>query len=269
MIRKATPADIGPMAAFLDAHVETSMFLLGNLEAHGTEDTTHPHGTAFFLRETGDGITGVFGCTNGGFLMCQLPGLGATEAQTYAHLLKGYTLQGMTGDADQVQVILDALPVPEEAWRLNRVEPLYRMDIGGLASDRTVRPPAEADVPRLTEWFAQYMTETGTAPPGELQEAALRRAEMAVGAPRIRILERDGNPVAMAAINASLVERHEAMAEAAEAVSVFLLDECPYEVALMLAGLDPRSAVRPSTTPPPSTLPKEIRDFIRKLLTGS
>ncbi|MBW4981720.1 GNAT family N-acetyltransferase [Mameliella sp. CS4] len=202
MIRKATPADIGPMAAFLDAHVETSMFLLGNLEAHGTEDATHPHGTAFFLRETGDGITGVFGCTNGGFLMCQLPGLGATEAQTYAHLLKGYTLQGMTGDADQVQVILDALPVPEEAWRLNRVEPLYRMDIGGLASDRTVRPPAEADVPRLTEWFAQYMTETGTAPPGELQEAALRRAEMAVGAPRIRILKRDGNPVAMAAINA-------------------------------------------------------------------
>ena len=74
---------------------------------------------------------------------------------------------------------------------------------------------------------------------------------------------------AMAAINAALVERHEAMAEAAEAVSVFLLDECPYEVALMLAGLDPRSAVRPSTTPPPSTLPKEIRDFIRKLLTGS
>ena len=178
MIRKATPADIGPMAAFLDAHVETSMFLLGNLEAHGTEDATHPHGTAFFLRETGDGITGVFGCTNGGFLMCQLPGLGATEAQTYAHLLKGYTLQGMTGDADQVQVILDALPVPEEAWLLNRVEPLYRMDIGGLASDRTVRPPAE------------------------LQEAALRRAEMAVGAPRIRILKRDGNPVAMAAINA-------------------------------------------------------------------
>ena len=74
---------------------------------------------------------------------------------------------------------------------------------------------------------------------------------------------------AMAAINAALVGRHEAMAEAAEAVTVFLLDECPYEVALMLAGLDPRSAVRPSTTPPPSTLPKEIRDFIRKLLTGS
>ncbi|KHQ55134.1 GNAT family N-acetyltransferase [Mameliella alba] len=202
MIRKATPADIGPMAAFLDAHVETSMFLLGNLEAHGTEDTTHPHGTAFFLRETGDGITGVFGCANGGFLMCQLPGLTATEAQTYAHLLKGYTLQGMTGEAEQVQVILDALPVPPEAWRLNRIEPLYRMDIGGLTPGSDIRPPAEADVPWLSDWFAQYMTETQTAPPGDLHAAATRRAELAVGAPRIRIMDRDGSPVAMAAINA-------------------------------------------------------------------
>lgn len=74
---------------------------------------------------------------------------------------------------------------------------------------------------------------------------------------------------AMIAINASLAERHAAMAESAEAVSVFLLQECPHEVALLLAGLDPRSAIRPSTTPPPSTLPREMRDFIRKLLTGS
>jgi hypothetical protein len=76
---------------------------------------------------------------------------------------------------------------------------------------------------------------------------------------------------AMLAINASLAERQSAMAESAEAVSVFLLEECPHEVALLLSGLDPRSVVseRPSTVPPPSTLPQEIRDFIRKLLTGS
>ena len=78
-----------------------------------------------------------------------------------------------------------------------------------------------------------------------------------------------GARAAMAAIKASLVERHNVMAESAEAVSTFLLEECTYEVALLLGGLDPRLAVRPSTTPPPSTLPQEIRDFIRKLLTGS
>ena len=202
MIRKATSADIGAMAAFLDAHVETSMFLLGNLEAHGTEDTTHRNGTAFFLRETGDGITGIFGCTNGGFLMCQLPGLTATEAQTYAHLLKGYTLHGMTGEADQVQTVIEALPVSEDAWRLNRVEPLYRMQITALTSDTLVRPPVEADVPLLSDWFAKYMTETRTAPPGDLQGAAARRAELAVGSPRIRLMEQENVPVAMAAINA-------------------------------------------------------------------
>lgn len=76
---------------------------------------------------------------------------------------------------------------------------------------------------------------------------------------------------AMSAINAALAERQAAMSEAAEAVSVFLLEECPQEVALLLPGLDPRTVApeRPSTTPPPSTLPQEIIDFIRKLLTGS
>lgn len=202
MIRKATPADTGPIAAFLDRHIETSMFLLNNLEAHGTENTTHPHGTAFFLRETGDGITGVFGCTNGGFLMCQLPGLTATEAQTYAHLLKGYTLRGMTGAAEQVQTVLEALPIGPEAWRINQVEPLYRMDLADLSPDKNLRNPGTADVPLLTDWFADYMTETQTAPPGDLEQAATQRAKAAVGAPRIALLEVGGQPVAMAAINA-------------------------------------------------------------------
>ena len=78
MIRKAEPSDAMAIAAFLERRIETSMFLLGNLEAHGIDNADHPHGTTFFLRETGDGITGVFGCTNGGYLMCQLPGLGVT-----------------------------------------------------------------------------------------------------------------------------------------------------------------------------------------------
>lgn len=202
MIRKATSADIGPMVAFLETHVETSMFLLGNLESHGTDNTSHPQGTAFFLRETGDGITGIFGCTNGGFLMCQLPGLTVTEAQTYAHLLKGYTLRGMTGDAPQVQTVLDALPVAEDAWQINRVEPLYRMALAGLESASDIRPPQEDDTPLLAEWFAAYMQETGTAPPGDLASAAETRARASVGSSRVRVMIEEGQPVAMAAINA-------------------------------------------------------------------
>lgn len=216
MIRKAEVADIGALAAFLEGHVTTSMFLLGNLESHGLDNTDHPHGTAYFLRETGDGITGVFGATNGGFLMCQLPGLTPAEAQTYAHLLKGYTLRGMTGHAAQVTTMLEALAVPDDLWQLNRVEPLYALDLGGpdqaeqdlavSGGAAAVRAVTEADLPVLSGWFAAYMTETETVPPGltaeTLPEAAAQRAASTVGAAHVRVLEEDGALVAMAALNA-------------------------------------------------------------------
>lgn len=133
MIRQAGPDDTAAIAAFLDTHIESSMFLLSNLESLGIGNTEHPHGTACFLRETGDGITGVFGCTNAGYLLCQLPGLGATEAQTYAHLLKGYTLRGMTGDDAQVAIVLAALNLSDDQWAINKAEPLYRLALADLA----------------------------------------------------------------------------------------------------------------------------------------
>lgn len=200
MIRKAGMEDAGAIAAFLERHIETSMFLLGNLEAHGTDNSDHPHGTAYFLRETGDGITGVFGATNAGFLMCQLPGLSATEAQTYAHLLRGYTFHGMTGASDQVALILDALPVPGDSWQLNHDEPLYTLDLAGLAApDAQVRMAEPRDRDTLEVWFDAYMTETSSHQgPG----VAARRAEAAIGSDRLRVLEEDGRITAMTGLNA-------------------------------------------------------------------
>ena len=156
MIRKAGIEDAGAIAAFLEGHIESSMFLLGNLQAHGIGNTENRHGTSYYLRETGEGITGVFGVTNGGFLLCQLPNLTATEAQTYAHLLKGYTMQAITGDAAQVAEIISALPLAEDDWRLNEVEPLYRRELVGLSGVGEVRGAEAGDVPLLTEWFQAY-----------------------------------------------------------------------------------------------------------------
>lgn len=202
MIRKATQADIGQMVAFLEERIAHSMFLLGNLEAHGVGNTKHPHGTSFFLRETGEGITGVFGATNGGFLMCQLPGLSATEAQTYTHLLKGYTVTGMTGDMLQMDEILGALRIPADALSLNRVEPLYRLTLSGLGAAPAVRQARETDVTLLADWWARYLSETGTCPPARIDREAAVRARAAVGSPDTQIMEERGRPVAMARINA-------------------------------------------------------------------
>jgi N-acetylglutamate synthase-like GNAT family acetyltransferase len=203
MIRKADPSDTMAIAAFLERHVETSMFLLNNLEAHGTDNTVHMYGTTFFLRETGDGITGVFGCTNGGFLMCQLPGLTATEAQTYAHLLQGYTLRGMTGDTAQASLILDALPVPQDAWQLRRVDPLYALHISELTvGDVQTRKAVQEDLGLLTDWFQAHVVETEMTSTTRAADLARQRAVRSIGSDRFRFMIEDGQPVAMAAINA-------------------------------------------------------------------
>lgn len=202
MIRKAGPEDAGAIAAFLSSRIESSMFLLGNLESYGIDNSTHPFGTTYFLRETGDGINGVFGCTNGGYLMCQLPGLTATEAQTYAHLLKGYTLRGMTGDAEQVGVILDALPVAPGDWEINSVQPLFRADIADLVDvPAEVRAPNEGDRALLNDWFVHYMHDTGMFVSPQPEEAE-KLASSAISSGRVRLLIEDGGATAMAGINA-------------------------------------------------------------------
>ncbi|MCB1333328.1 MAG: GNAT family N-acetyltransferase [Roseivivax sp.] len=204
MIRKAEARDAEAIAAFLERHVEGSMFLLGNLQAHGVDSTDHPYSTAFFLRETGEGITGVFGATVSGLLMCQLPGLTRTEAESYGYMLQGFTLQGMTGVSGQAGLIIDALPVPEDAWQLNVDQPHYSLSLDSLPADAPmVRPAGEDDIALLTGWFAQYLEETRTTPAGQsAQAAAEQRARHLVGSANLRLLEEDGTPVAMAGINA-------------------------------------------------------------------
>lgn len=203
MIRKAGVGDSIAIADFLTRHIETSMFLLGNLEAHGIGNTDHPHGTTYFLRETGDGITGIFGVANGGFLMCQLPGLTRTEAQTYAHLLKGYTLRGMTGVSDQVGLVLDALPVAKDRWKLDQSQPLYTLDLADLPDrvDR-LRAPTDADRDLLETWFAGYLTDTNMSTGSGIAREAASRADTAIALGRLRLLTEDTRPVAMTDVNA-------------------------------------------------------------------
>ncbi|MBN2759380.1 MAG: GNAT family N-acetyltransferase [Rhodobacteraceae bacterium] len=201
MIRKAGPKDQEALGAFLEDHIESSMFLLGNLDAYGTQNTDHPHGTTFFLQETGDGIIGVFGATNGGLLMCQIPRLTALEAQTYTHLLKGYTLRGMTGASEQVALILKALPLGAAVWQINHDEPLYTLELAALTPpDATLRAPDQTDRDLLARWFDAYMTETRTHPGGD---AAQHRAASAITSDRVRLLVEDGQITAMTGLNSA------------------------------------------------------------------
>lgn len=196
MIRLAGPGDEGALTSYLAAHLDTSMFAASNLETQGLQGGDHPHATRFVLQLDAGRIVAVVGLSTNGFLLCQAPDLTPDLARVLLAPLAGQTAQGMTGDAGQVAVALAALA---HRPALETVEPLFALDLRRLPDDLApIRPAGPADVPLLTRWFASYLRETQTGP--ETQAAA--RAQAAIGG-SLRLLVRDGAPVAMAAINAA------------------------------------------------------------------
>ncbi len=203
-LHRARMADAATIDAFLSGHGPTSMFLRSNLARFGTDDTDNPHGTAFYLSEQDGALTGVFASTNSGYLMAQAPVASPEDWAAFANVLHGKTVQGMTGVPDQVQACLRACGLGDGPWQLLADEPLYHIRLSDLPElPAIVRTPTAADVPMLEEWFTAYETDTGFAPASDgPTESGRTRAAAAVNAEHIVLLEEDGAPVAMAAVNA-------------------------------------------------------------------
>ena len=201
MIRRAGPGDREAMENFLSRHAETTMFLRGNLAAHGTEEESHPNGTTFYLSLAEGEIRGIAGLTNGGFLMCQAGDASDDFFAALPRLLAGRSIKGMTGAPDQVSRVFAALGCEHAAFSLRGAEPLYALalsDLPPLPGDaHGLRLPQEADIPLLEDWLAAYHAETGTGF-RDLQDAARRLMDN----PDARLLVRAGEPLAMASFNA-------------------------------------------------------------------
>lgn len=204
MIRQTRPEDLTALLGFLRQHVDSSMFLLGNIEAHGLGNETHPHGTHVLVHEEAGGITGAFGATNSGYLMCQHPGVTAAIARDYIDRLGNWRILGMTGAADQVAMFLDALPIAADAWQVNRVEPLLSRDLADLpVADARLRAPVPSDRAMLTDWFTGYLVETGILDRTTAPDHASTRAQSAVASGGVRLLVGpDGAAIGMSAVNA-------------------------------------------------------------------
>lgn len=191
------------MARFLGRHIETSMFLLGNLESHGIGERLHPNSTHFLLRMFESQITGVFGWTNGGYVMPQLPNLTPAEAQGCADALRGFHMRGITGRPEQVALIRAALPIAPNGWALNRDEPLMSRNLADLPPvTAQLRCPVAADRGLLERWFTAYSIETGLSRGASARIMAAARAHAAIGSDTIQLMIRDHVPIAMGAINA-------------------------------------------------------------------
>jgi GNAT superfamily N-acetyltransferase len=201
MLREAGPDDAVAIEAFLVGYAGTSMFLRGNLEAHGTQERDHNHGTRFFLREVAGEIVGVLGCTNFGYVMCQGPGQPEAFWQDAAATLEGREVRGLTGEPGQIDALLAALGWADQDFAMKRDLPLFELELGSLQVPEgalTVRRVVEKDLTFLPDWFEGFLASTELADGRDSKEDA----ERFLDAPDGRIGVVAGVPVAMTNFNA-------------------------------------------------------------------
>lgn len=207
MIRPCGPGDEAALDAFLAPHAATSMFLRGNLARFGLAASDHPNATRYWRLPADGTIRAVLGLTNAGVALMQAPGAQSQDIKALTAGLSGQEITGMTGDAAQIAALLGALALPVSAIRADSTEPLYHLALADLqpAAPGALRHARAEDRALLLTWFRQYFRDIGFAPPDPAQEEAnlQTRTDAAIsGGSHCRLLEIDGQPVAMAGLNA-------------------------------------------------------------------
>lgn len=208
MIRCAIAADADAMDKFLSRYAASSMFLRGNLAAHGTQEREHRQGTTFYLSEDKNGIKAVAGITNGGYLMCQAPDAPKSFFDGVAKMLNGLTIAGMTGEPRQVSKMLIAIGCDKMAFALREQEPLYALDLAEMMpltlQECSLVKPLPDNLPWLAEWFLGYHEDSGLPLPSgsDVDDLAVTFAAN----PDARLLTVNNRPVAMSNLNARTLD---------------------------------------------------------------
>lgn len=205
MIRCAVPEDASAIENFLQAHASTSMFLRGNLDAHGTCDRQHPHGTAFYLQEERGRIVAIAGRTNCGYVMSQAPKHNPMFFDALTQELQGKTIVGMTGAPAQVSAFMTVVGCKDVDFAKRDVQPLYEIDVAKIelarfANGAVLRAPKLDDCGFLEHWFAGYHADTGVPIPAGSDLKALSISF--INKVDARLLVVGGTPVAMTSLNA-------------------------------------------------------------------
>ncbi len=199
--RAATEADVARALPFLDAHIQSSMFLLANLSQHGL-GSDHPNGLTFWVRETGDGV---FGITNSGNVLMQMPEATALDWQAAGQLLVGRDVNGGLGDAPQVRAFIEANGLGGHPCQLDRDDPGFLLDLDDLTvemrEDEALISVRDAPRALMDEWRIAYEIEAVQAPPEKARLKGPQDIDQFIASDSHRVLLVDGVPVAMSGYN--------------------------------------------------------------------
>jgi predicted GNAT family acetyltransferase len=140
MIRHVTDSDLERVRAFLESHVDTSLFLLSTLAALGPRLGQHLNSGNFRLIEEEGRVVAVFCLTRRGNLLVQSGGRADLAEQVF---------EACESEPIEVRGIVGEWPMAEALWKLLRAAPrfepthalkdvLYRLMLGGTS--RNVDP---------------------------------------------------------------------------------------------------------------------------------
>ena len=99
--REIGEADLEWIVPFLRAHIQSSMFFLSNLEAHGLGSDA-PYGLRMWALDSA--ARGLIGVTNGGSILLQAPTATAADWQATEPFWRDVTLTSLVAEAAQAEV---------------------------------------------------------------------------------------------------------------------------------------------------------------------
>ncbi|SMP20217.1 GNAT family N-acetyltransferase [Shimia sagamensis] len=201
--RAVTEADLGWIEPFLRDHVQSSMFLLGNLEQHGLGSDA-PRGLKIWALDSGR--QGILGVTNEGMVLPQAPMMTDDELSQLGPIFDERSLMGCCGEAAQVAQILAIPEVRAQKLVSHDTQPHFVMsledlrlpEIGGL----TLVPLEAAPRDLATSWREAYLTEVPGLAVSDPVLTAQKDIHGYLERNSHRVVMRDGHPVAMTGFNA-------------------------------------------------------------------
>lgn len=193
-MRPAVAADRVGIETHLAAHLDSSMFPLMNLRAHGLGSDA-PMAMTFWLDDRG-----VLGLTNAGMLLPQREG----PWEAARACLTGRRIVGAIGPAEQVRPLLAALGLADAPMRRDADEPHMALGLADLAvpPGDTRLVPLDHDPETARAWRADFHREALGTPDPDMAAARDVKTWCARGSHRLLL---DGDrPVSMTGFNAEL-----------------------------------------------------------------
>ena len=207
------PGDEPAVETFLRPHVDSSLFLLGNLRAAGIVDTGATYSATWVASFQGPSVTGVAAHCWNGMLLVQAP-VGLPALARAALEASGRPLAGISGPRRQVEETRTALGLDGAAASMDHEAELFSLGLPGMSvpepllrGDVACSPPSTDELPLLVDWRVAYAVETlgAVAGPG-LAKACADEVARLVDEGNAFVLRAGDTAVAFSGFNARLEE---------------------------------------------------------------